>query len=83
MYKILTPLLLKHEADASKKNRDGHTPLDLVKEGDQVTYLGYLVDDLHWSRWVLSGDVVAQCCLRPGEGGCVQNSYAPVAEARS
>jgi hypothetical protein len=28
-------------------------------------YLGYLVDDLHWSRWVLSGDVVAQCCLRP------------------
>ena len=29
-----------------------------------VTYLGYLVDDLHWSRWVLSGDVVGQCCLR-------------------
>jgi tankyrase len=29
-------LLLKHGADASKKNRDGHTPLDLVKEGDQV-----------------------------------------------
>jgi hypothetical protein len=28
-------------------------------------YLGYLVDDLHWSRWVLSGDVLAQCCLRP------------------
>jgi hypothetical protein len=30
-----------------------------------LTYLGYLVDDLHWSRWVLSGDVLAQCCLRP------------------
>jgi hypothetical protein len=29
------------------------------------TYLGYLVDDLHWSRLVLSGDVLAQCCLRP------------------
>ncbi|KAL8592133.1 Poly [ADP-ribose] polymerase tankyrase-2 [Nucella lapillus] len=28
-------LLLKHGADANKKNRDGHTPLDLVKEGDQ------------------------------------------------
>ncbi|KAI0235048.1 Poly [ADP-ribose] polymerase tankyrase-2 [Lamellibrachia satsuma] len=27
-------LLLKHGADANKKNRDGHTPLDLVKEGD-------------------------------------------------
>ncbi len=30
----------------------------------QVTYLGYLVVDLRWSRWVLSGDVVGQCCLR-------------------
>ncbi len=29
-----------------------------------VTYLGYLVVDLHWSRWVLSGDVLGQCCLR-------------------
>ncbi|KAK7873962.1 hypothetical protein R5R35_012971 [Gryllus longicercus] len=28
-------LLLKHGADASKKNRDGATPLDLVREGDQ------------------------------------------------
>jgi hypothetical protein len=28
------------------------------------TYLGYLVVDLRWSRWVLSGDVVGQCCLR-------------------
>jgi hypothetical protein len=36
VYKILTPLLLKHGADASKKNRDGYMPLDLVKEGDQV-----------------------------------------------
>ena len=27
-------LLLKHGADANKKNRDGNTPLDLVKEGD-------------------------------------------------
>jgi len=24
----------QHGADAHKKNRDGHTPLDLVKEGD-------------------------------------------------
>ncbi len=29
-----------------------------------LTYLGYLVVDLHWSRWVLSGDVLGQCCLR-------------------
>ncbi|XP_015178417.1 PREDICTED: tankyrase-2 isoform X3 [Polistes dominula] len=28
-------LLLKHGADATKKNRDGATPLDLVREGDQ------------------------------------------------
>ncbi|XP_033632864.1 poly [ADP-ribose] polymerase tankyrase-1-like [Asterias rubens] len=28
-------LLLKHGADPEKKNRDGHTALDLVKEGDQ------------------------------------------------
>lgn len=28
-------LLLKHGADPLKKNRDGNTPLDLVKEGDQ------------------------------------------------
>uniref|UniRef100_A0A674HIQ3 Poly [ADP-ribose] polymerase n=1 Tax=Taeniopygia guttata TaxID=59729 RepID=A0A674HIQ3_TAEGU len=27
-------LLLKHGADPTKKNRDGNTPLDLVKEGD-------------------------------------------------
>uniref|UniRef100_H2ZNG0 Poly [ADP-ribose] polymerase n=1 Tax=Ciona savignyi TaxID=51511 RepID=H2ZNG0_CIOSA len=27
-------LLLKHGADPNKKNRDGNTPLDLVKEGD-------------------------------------------------
>jgi tankyrase len=33
----IVKLLLKHGADASKKNRDGHTPLDLVKEGDQVS----------------------------------------------
>ena len=25
---------LQHGADPNKKNRDGHTPLDLVKEGD-------------------------------------------------
>ena len=35
----IVKLLLKHGADASKKNRDGHTPLDLVKEGDQVLVL--------------------------------------------
>ncbi|XP_041368600.1 poly [ADP-ribose] polymerase tankyrase-1-like [Gigantopelta aegis] len=28
-------LLIKHGADPNKKNRDGHTPIDLVKEGDQ------------------------------------------------
>lgn len=28
-------LLLKHGADPNKKNRDSHTPLDLVKDGDQ------------------------------------------------
>ena len=27
--------MLKHGADPTKKNRDGHTPMDLVKEGDQ------------------------------------------------
>ena len=27
-------LLLKHGADPSKKNRDGNTALDLVKDGD-------------------------------------------------
>ena len=31
----IVKLLLKHGADATKKNRDGHTPLDLVK----VTFL--------------------------------------------
>lgn len=28
-------LLLRHGADATKKNRDGATPLDLVRDGDQ------------------------------------------------
>ena len=27
----IVKLLLKHGADATKKNRDGHTPLDFVK----------------------------------------------------
>ncbi|UYV66639.1 TNKS2, partial [Cordylochernes scorpioides] len=31
----IVKLLLRHGADPTKKNRDGHTPLDLVKEGDQ------------------------------------------------
>jgi hypothetical protein len=30
----------------------------------ELTCLGYLVVDLHWSRWVRSEDVVGQCCLR-------------------
>ena len=38
----IVKLLLKHGADAAKKNRDGHTPLDLVKEGDQVVLNIYL-----------------------------------------
>lgn len=28
------PYLLQHGADPTKKNRDGNTPLDMVKEGD-------------------------------------------------
>lgn len=35
-------LLLRHGADPLKKNRDGNTPLDLVKEGDSDIQ----VDDL-------------------------------------
>lgn len=31
----IVKLLLKHGADPSKKNRDGATPLDLVRDGDQ------------------------------------------------
>uniref|UniRef100_T1ISP3 Uncharacterized protein n=1 Tax=Strigamia maritima TaxID=126957 RepID=T1ISP3_STRMM len=31
----IVKLLLKHGADPNRKNRDGHIPLDLVKEGDQ------------------------------------------------
>ncbi|KAB7507404.1 Tankyrase-1 [Armadillidium nasatum] len=31
----IVKLLLKHGADVNRKNRDGHTPLDLVKESDQ------------------------------------------------
>ena len=37
-------LLLKHGADPLRKNRDGNTPLDLVKEGDtdiQVSILSF------------------------------------------
>lgn len=30
----IVKLLIKHGADVSKKNRDNHTPLDLVREGD-------------------------------------------------
>ena len=32
----IVKLLLKHGADPTKKDRDGHTPIDLVKEADQV-----------------------------------------------
>lgn len=32
---IYSKLLLKHGADPTRKNRDGNTALDLVKEGDQ------------------------------------------------
>lgn len=28
-------MCVQHGADVEKKNRDGHSPLDLVKEGDQ------------------------------------------------
>lgn len=30
----IVKLLLKHGADPTKKNRDGSTPLDLIREGD-------------------------------------------------
>lgn len=33
--KVTFYLLVQHGADPSKKNRDGATPLDLVREGDQ------------------------------------------------
>ncbi len=36
----IVKLLLRHGADPTKKNRDGHTPIDLVKEGDQVRSFG-------------------------------------------
>ena len=52
----IVKLLLKHGADATKKNRDGHTPLDLVK----VTFLflscGILptkVGDVFPGKWEL------------------------------
>lgn len=31
----IVKLLLKHGADPTKKNRDGSTPLDLIREGDE------------------------------------------------
>ena len=31
-------LLLKHGADPTRKNRDGHTPIDLVKDTDSLVY---------------------------------------------
>ena len=31
----IVKLLLIHGADPNKKNRDGHSPLDLCREGDQ------------------------------------------------
>ena len=31
----IVKLLLKHGADPAKRNRDGHVPLDLVRDGDQ------------------------------------------------
>ena len=35
-------LLLKHGADPTKKNRDGHTPMDLVKEGNKKLFTIFL-----------------------------------------
>ena len=52
----IVKLLLKHGADATKKNRDGHTPLDLVKVTFPIYILvfqfseGYLFGMLIWSR---------------------------------
>ena len=43
----IVKLLLKHGADATKKNRDGHTPLDLVK----VTFLFLFM--WHFGKWEL------------------------------
>jgi hypothetical protein len=36
----------------------------VIDRNEILTYLDYLVVDLRWSRWVLYGDVVSQCCLR-------------------
>jgi hypothetical protein len=41
-----------------------HQQANKVKNNLYFYLLGYLVVDLRWSRWVLSGDVVGQCCLR-------------------
>ena len=52
----IVKLLLKHGADATKKNRDGHTPLDLVKVSFLIYILvfqfseGNLCGILIWSR---------------------------------
>jgi hypothetical protein len=51
-----------------------------------LTYLGYLVVDLRWSRWVLSGDVVGQCVAsalsvhqsRKSLGGCKHSVSVPL-----
>ena len=48
----IVKLLLKHGADAAKKNRDGHTPLDLVKEGDQVVLNIYLSNSIYLYNYI-------------------------------
>ncbi|KAK1793872.1 hypothetical protein P4O66_010697 [Electrophorus voltai] len=49
-------LLLQHGADPTKKNRDGNTPLDLVKQGDTD------VQDLLWGDAALL-DAAKKGCL--------------------
>ena len=58
-------LLLRHGADPTKKNRDGHTPVDLVKEGDQD------VLDL------LRGDSALLDAAKKGNLGRVQKLLTP------
>ena len=61
----IVKLLLKHGADPTKKNRDGHTPIDLVKEGDQD------VLDL------LRGDSALLDAAKKGNLGRVQKLLSP------
>ncbi len=57
----LCKLLLSRGADAKKKNRDGQTPLDLVKDGDED------VADLLRGKQELGAFLLKAIRLRSGE----------------